>query len=78
MVLFSFSFLCVVRKRVGVVYWVKVKVKVWGEWPSGLKCCRKNQMVPGSNPTKHLAGLGPQPRYEAPSDLWVENVKCSD
>ena len=23
-------------------------------------------------------GLGSQPRYETPRDLWVEYVKCSD
>ena len=28
-----------------------------------------------SNPTRRSVDLGTQPRYEAPGDLWVENVK---
>ena len=29
----------------------------WGEWPSGLRRCNKNQKVPDSKPTRRLAGL---------------------
>ena len=47
----------------------------WGEWPSGLRRCSKNWKVPGSNPLGAQLGLGTQPRYEAPGDLRVENVK---
>ena len=28
-----------------------------GEWPSGLRCCNKNEKVPDSKPAKHSAGL---------------------
>ena len=28
-----------------------------GEWPSGLRRCDQNWKVPGSNPTRHSAGL---------------------
>ena len=30
---------------------------LWGEWPSVLKHCDQNRKVPGSNPTRCLAGL---------------------
>ena len=46
-----------------------------GEWASGLRGCSKNRKVSSSNSTRRS---GTQPRYEAPGDLWVENVKCSD
>ena len=29
---------------------------VQGELPGGLSCCNQNQKVPGSNPTRRLAG----------------------
>ena len=41
-------------------------------------CRSENLKFPNSNPTRHLVGLRDQLRYEAPSDLRVENVKCSD
>ena len=55
-----------------------MKFKNWGEWPIKvwLRCCSKNRKVPGSNPTRR--GLGTQPHYQAPGDLWVKNVKCRD
>ena len=31
--------------------------QVWGEWPCGLRHCDKNWKVPGTNPTRNLAGL---------------------
>ena len=30
---------------------------IFGEWSSGLRHCRKNWKVPGSNPTRYLAEL---------------------
>ena len=37
---------------------IEINLKsLWGEWPSGLRRCSKNQKVPGSNPTRRSAGL---------------------
>ena len=51
-----------------------------GEWPSWFRRCSKNQKVPSSNPTRHSVGLRDPTtlRYEASSNLPVENIKCSD
>ena len=36
---------------------LKIRAYLWGEWPSGLRRCDWNRKVPGSNPTRHSAGL---------------------
>ena len=51
------------------------KQKVEAVRSSGLRRCDKNRKVPGSNPTRHSAGLRDQPRYEVPGDLRVEIVQ---
>ena len=51
---------------------------MWGEWLGELRHCSKNWKVPGSIPLGARLGLGTQSHYEAHSDPWVENVKCSD
>ena len=45
------------------------------EWRSGLRYCNKYWKVTGSILLGARPGLGTQPLYEAPSDLWVEIVK---
>ena len=47
----------------------------WGEWPSGLRHWNQNWKVPGSTPLDAWPGLGTQPHYKAPGDLWVELVE---
>ena len=46
----------------GFINWVILKV--WGEWPSGLRHCSKNRKVSGSNATRHSA------RFRVPTSLW--------
>ena len=37
--------------------YVIIKFYHFGEWSSGLRRCDQNRKVPGSNPTRHSAGL---------------------
>ena len=62
-----------VRKK--VLLYFTFTFLLWEEWPSGLRRYNQNWKVPGSKPTRHAVNLGTQPRYEAPSDLWVEYVQ---
>ena len=45
-----------------VALWVKVR--------------NENRSVPVQSPLGSRSGLGTQPSYEAPDDLWVEYVKA--
>ena len=49
---------------------------VWGDWPSGLRCCDQNWRVAVQTLLGARPGLGTQPCYEAPGDLCFEYVKC--
>ena len=46
-----------------------------GKWSSGLSVAIKIGRLPVQTPPGARPGLGNQPRYEAPSDLWLEIVK---
>ena len=62
------TFLSSWKENVGYFLANKLKLvltqHLWGEWPSGLRCCDKNRKVPDSNPIMHLAGL------RNPTSLW--------
>ena len=45
-----------------------------GEWPRGLMYCSKNQKVPGSNPTRHSAGLREPTSFQG--SWWPTGRKC--
>ena len=49
-----------------------------GGWPSGLRCCSKNQKVPRSNPTRCSVRVRDLTHCDAFGDLQVKNVKGTD
>ena len=53
----------------------KARPIIWRELSSELRHCRKKRKVPVQTPLGTWLGLGTQPRYEAPGDVRIENVK---
>ena len=51
-----------------------LKTLSWGKWPSGLKHCKSIGRFLVQIRLSDLPGLGNQPRYETPSDLWVKTL----